>query len=352
MPTHSTGEPTIEPLNQRRRPYIIAEIGANHEGSLTYAKKLLEDAVSAGADAVKFQTYTPDRIVNKLVAPERHKHFGKFALTPENYIELANICKSHNVSFMSSIWDIESIRLLDPFIHIHKVGSGDLTNYRLLKILAEIGKPLCIATAMSSLREIQDAVSFIRETNPQLVASGNVCLLHCVAMYGNPRDEYANLQSISTLQDAFAPEIAIGYSDHTMGGVAAMIAASMGASVIETHFTDDNTREFRDHHFAHTRDMLTDLVTFCKRRDLMLGAPGKQPIAVVETNKRIWEFRRAVYFVKDMNAGEVATEDNLTTLRPSEGIPANRYFDVIGMRLAHPKRALEPVSWGDFEGAF
>ncbi|MEL6898648.1 MAG: N-acetylneuraminate synthase family protein, partial [Planctomycetota bacterium] len=209
----------MQPLNQLERPFIIAEIGGNHEGDFEYAKKLLGDAIQAGADAIKFQTYSPDRIVSRVESPQRHKHFGKFALPIQQYVELAEICEEHRVQFMSSIWDLESIDILDPFIRVHKVGSGDLTNYRLLKPLAETGKPLCIATAMANMHEIQNTIDFIRGVNPTLVSGGNLCVMHCVAMYGDPRDEYANLRAITTLRDALPDAIAIGYSDHTNGNV-------------------------------------------------------------------------------------------------------------------------------------
>lgn len=338
----------MEPLNRLSRLFVIAEIGGNHEGDFAYAQKLLMDAVQAGADAVKFQVYTPDRIVSKIECPERHSHFGRFALPMDNYIALAELCKQAGVQFMSSIWDMKSIAELDPYIQIHKVGSGDLTNYRLLKRLALTDKPLCVATAMSHLSEVRDCLDFIKSINPDLVARGDLCLMHCVAMYGDPLDRYANLSAIQTLRDEFGPEIAVGYSDHTMGDVAGKIAVCMGAKIIETHFTDDNRREFRDHHFAHTRGTLADLVDFARRRTVMLGEGAKAPVHEVETSRRIWEFRRACFFKRQMRAGDVATEENLTTLRPCEGIPANRYFDVLGQRLIRDKSAFERLSWGDF----
>jgi N-acetylneuraminate synthase/N,N'-diacetyllegionaminate synthase len=332
------------------RPFVIAEIGGNHEGNLDYAFKLLDDAVQAGADAVKFQTYTPDRIVSKVESPERHKHFGKFALKTEDYVALAKACHERGVQFMSSIWDRESIEVLDPYIEVHKVGSGDLTNYPLLKVLAQTNKPLCIATAMAELPEIEQTVRFLGSVNPDVIPQGKLCLMHCVAMYGDPRDEFANLGAIDTLRREFAEPIVIGYSDHTMGNVAVKVAVCMGARVIETHFTDDNSREFRDHHFAHTKETLADFVDFCARREAMLGTGDKRPMGEVETRRRIWEFRRSVYFTRDMQAGEVAAEENLTTLRPNEGIDARHYFSVLGKKLVRDKRAFERLRWDDFEG--
>jgi N-acetylneuraminate synthase/N,N'-diacetyllegionaminate synthase len=340
----------MESFHSLSRPFVIAEIGGNHEGNFDYAVKLLHDAVAAGADAVKFQTYTPDRIVSRVESPERHKHFGRFALKLEQYVRLAELCREDGVQFMSSIWDRESIEVLDPYVEVHKVGSGDLTNYPLLKILAEKNKPLCLATAMAELDEVRRTIDFLDSVNAELIPSGKLCIMHCVAMYGDPLDEYANLGAIEVLREVLDDAITVGYSDHTMGNVAVKVAVCMGARVIETHFTDDNTREFRDHHFAHTRETLADFVEFCRRREVMLGSGIKRPVENVETPRRIWEFRRAVYFNRDMQAGEVAAEENLTTLRPNEGIDARQYFAVLGKKLVRPKRAFEKLRWDDFEG--
>jgi sialic acid synthase SpsE len=135
-----------------------------------------------------------------------------------------------------------------------------------------------------------------------------------------------------------------------MGNVAVKIAVCMGARVIETHFTDDNTREFRDHHFAHTKETLADFIEFCKRREQMLGVAEKKPISGVETPRRIWEFRRACYLTRDMKVGEIVTEKELTTLRPNEGIDARHYFALVGKKLVRDIRAFERLRWDDFEG--
>jgi len=238
--------------------------------------------------------------------------------------------------------------LFDPYINIHKVGSGDLTNYRLLKVLAEKDKPLCIATAMSELDEIKRAIDFIDSVNPKLLRQGKLCVMHCVAMYGDPRDEFANLNSIDFLRNELNEKIVIGYSDHVQGDVAAKVAVSMGARVIEMHFTDDTEQEFRDHHFSFTRETLSDFVDFCHRREVMMGSVEKAPISSVETPDRIREFRRAVYFKQDMRAGDTADENNLTTLRPNLGIGAQHYFEVLGKKLKSDKQAFEKLSWTDF----
>jgi N,N'-diacetyllegionaminate synthase len=340
----------VDSFHQLEKPFVIAEIGGNHEGDYDYALKLLRDAAEAGADAVKFQTYTPDRIVSKVESPERHAHFGRFALAMDQYVGLAESCRQQGVQFMTSIWDRESVEALDPYIEVHKVGSGDLTNYPLLKRLVETGKPICIATAMADLDEVVETVEFLGSVDSRLIPDGRLCAMHCVAMYGNPLDEFANLRAIDALRDALDDRVVIGYSDHTMGNVAVKVAVCMGARVIETHFTDDNSREFRDHHFAHTKETLADFVEFCSRRVMMLGETVKRPVGQVETPRRIWEFRRACYFTRDMQAGEVAAEDNLTTLRPYEGIDARRYFDLLGKKLVRDKLAFQRLCWDDFQG--
>lgn len=330
-------------------PFVIAEIGGNHEGSMEAAERLTREAVAAGAHAVKFQAYSPSGIVNSMLSPERHAHFRRFALNPDEYVRLARLTRALGAEFMASLWDTEYLNLLDPFIEIHKVGSGDITNYPLVKALALRGKPLCIATAMATLDEITDLIAFLDDVNPDLRADGRLCFMHCVATYGEPLDGYANLRAIETLRRELPSEIAVGYSDHTVGLVAIETAVCMGAQVIEVHFTDDTTRSFRDHHFSKTREILEQFMQFCRRRQAMLGPGTKQPVMEIETAERIREFRRAVYLNREMSAGEVVQESDLATLRPCVGIDARDYFRVVGRRLRRDRKALEQLSWDDFE---
>ena len=337
--------------------FIIAEIGGNHEGNFEYAKKLLLDASKTGADAVKFQIYRGDKIVSKVEGEDRNKHFKKFELPDERFMKLAKLAEENNIMFMASVWDKEALETFDPFIKIHKVGSGDMTNYPLLKALAETNKPLIISTAMSTLEEIRDMVAFIDKANPNLIKENKLVLLHCVATYGNPKDEYANLLSIKKMQDEF-PDIPIGYSDHTMGILACEIAISMGACVIEKHFTDDKTREFRDHHISIDLNEMKELVETAKdkkdinesdkKNKLLLGKCEKKPIEAIETPERIAEFRRAVYPNKDLATGTELTEENLTTLRPNKGIDARKFYDILGKKLNKDKKAFENIDEDDY----
>lgn len=330
-------------------PFVIAEIGGNHEGDFGRALALARAAAEAGAHAVKFQAYRPEGLVNVRLSPDRSAHFGRFALQPRDYETLAKECERLGVEFMASLWDEEFAEALGPFVKINKVGSGDLTNYPLVARLAATGKPLCVATAMATLEEVRALVRFVDEVAPDLRRDGKLCVMHCVATYGSPRDEYANLGAISTLRAALPEDVVVGYSDHTTGTVALELAVGMGARVIEAHFTDDPTREFRDHALSKTSEELKRFLGFCARRSRMIGHGRKEPVSDVETEARIREFRRGVYFSRDMTAGETASPENLVTLRPREGIEAAEYYSVLGRRLRRPKQRLEPLEWRDFE---
>ncbi|MBI2547968.1 N-acetylneuraminate synthase family protein [Candidatus Woesearchaeota archaeon] len=329
-------------------PFIIAEIGGNHEGNFSYAKKLLSDVVKSGADAVKFQIYTADKIVNKIEGAERNKHFKKFSLSTEQFIELAHSAKKNNILFMASLWDEESIETFNPYLSIHKVGSGDMTNYPLLELLAKKDKPLIISTAMATLAEIKDMVRFLDSINPRLRKEKKLALLHCVATYGDPKDEYAQLLAIKKMQEEFK-DIAIGYSDHTGGIYACELAIAMGCKIIEKHFTDDKKREFRDHHISADLEDMRTLLEKKKKIYALLGTCEKQPVAAIETSERIKEFRRAVYLKKDAPAGTLLTKEMLTTLRPNRGIDARDFYKLLGKKLVVKKKAFESISWKDVQ---
>ena len=330
------------------KPFIIAEIGGNHEGSLDYAKDLLIQAAEGGADAVKFQTYFPDKIVSKVEDPDRYKHFLKFSLSIDSYFELAELAKENKVMFMSSIWDSESLNALDSIISIHKIGSGDLTNYPLIKEIITTGKPLIISTAMSSMKEVEEKVNFIENNQTEYRDANKLAILQCVAMYGEPKDQYANLNVISSLLQKF-PNHTIGYSDHTVGNFAANIAVVLGARILELHFTDDKSREFRDHHISVTKEELIELKQNILKTYALQGLSKKDPVLEIETSERIFEFRRSCYLKHDCKSGDELPVENLPTLRPNKGIDSRDYFKLLGKKLLVSKKAFEAIYWNDVE---
>tara|TARA_Y100000768_G_C23965201_1_gene677490 strand:+ start:850 stop:1869 length:1020 start_codon:yes stop_codon:yes gene_type:complete len=331
-----------------KKTFVIAEIGGNHEGNFDYAKKLLFDAIASGVDAIKFQTYKPEKIVNKVLDKARFDHFGKFALDDYQYVELAKLCKKNNVHFMSSVWDKDSLDILDPYINIHKIGSGDMTNYPLIRKIIQKGKPTIISTAMSTLEEIQSTVDFILSVDKQILSKKKLGILQCVAMYGEPMDEYANLRVIETLKNTF-PEAVIGYSDHTLGSHACLIAVGMGSKILEIHFTDDKERSFRDHHISLDKKEMKSLIKKIRKTEVMLGNKIKKPVSEIEDIDRIKEFRRACYLNQDLRDGDIIKEEHLTTLRPNIGIDAIHYFDLIGKRLNRDISLGEHLKWDYFD---
>ena len=328
--------------------FVIAEIGGNHEGDLDYAKRLLVQAANAGANAVKFQSYSADGMVSSFEDPERHKHFKKFSLQVSDYIELSKSADELGVMFMSSIWDSYYLQALNAYIPIHKIGSGDLTNYPLIKEIIKCDKPLIISTAMADLNEVKQTISFINSVSPTFINNGNLCVMQCVAMYGAPSDSFANLSVLSTYKAEF-PGVVIGYSDHTEGFHAANIAVSLGAKIIEVHFTDDKTRDFRDHHISIDAEEMKKLIDDIKRTEKMLGSCNKLPVRDVETEERITQFRRACYFTEDMVPGDIISKDNMTTLRPNKGVDARKYFDLLGKKVIKNIKAGHSFSEDDLE---
>ena len=293
--------------------FVIAEIGGNHEGDFERAKKLTRLAIESGCHAIKFQTYKGDKLVSKVEGESRNKHFKRFELDYDQFIELAKMIREAGRIFMTSVWDTDSLNMLDEYLDIYKVGSGDLTNYEMLEAFAKRNKPIIISTAMATIDEIKESIKFIETINPKLIKKNKIVLLHCIAMYGDPRNEYANLLSIKKLQDEF-PHMIIGYSDHTKGMYACELAVAMGSAVIEKHFTDDKTKEFRDNHISADVDELREFMKKTKMIRTMLGSYAKKPIDQIETSERISEFRRAVYPKTYIKAGEVLTRNSITAL--------------------------------------
>ena len=167
-------------------------------------------------------------------------------------------------------------------------------------------------------------------------------------MYGEPQDYYANLDVISTFLEKF-PNHTIGYSDHTIGNFAANVAVTLGAKILEVHFTDDKSREFRDHHISITKEELIELKKNILTIQALRGVIEKKPVKEIETSERIFEFRRSCYLKHDCKPGDLITEDNLTTLRPNKGIDSRDYFKLLGKKLIVNKKAFEAIYWYDVE---
>ncbi len=324
-------------------PFLIAEIGGNHEGDFDYAKELTKLACASGVDAIKFQIYTGDTLVNPLEDKNRNTHFKKFELSKDQYIELAKLCNDNDVIFTSSVWDLTAFNWIDKYMPFYKIGSGDLTAYPLLKSIARLGKPIILSTGLSTFDEVASSVNFLQNENSIYKRKENLALLQCTSMYPIELDE-ANLAVIENYKDNF--NLTIGYSDHTIGSVAVKQALSKGAEIIEMHFTDSRDHKvFRDHKVSFTKQEIIELIGFIKTSKKIDGSYKKKPLFTEVDSGHLTSFRRAVYPSKKIKKGEVLAEDNITVLRPNNGISAVDYYKLLGKKVNKNLNKHEKLEW-------
>jgi len=327
--------------------FVIAEIGGNHEGDFEYAKRLLKLASESGANAIKFQIYRGDKIVSKVEDPGRNEHFKRFELSIDQYIELAKMARDFEIVFMASIWDREALELLDPYITIHKIGSGDFNAYEMVEASVRTGKPIIQSCGLATIEEIDDYVKYIKSLDPSYIAERKLCLLQCTTMYPIP-DCDANLNAMLLIKERTG--LPVGYSDHTIGTYASEIAVAMGAQVIELHFTDDREgKQFRDHKLSVTRDEMGEFISKVKKIKELQGVREKKLMPSEVEHNYLVSFRRAVYPANDLPAGSILNRDNVISLRPNVGIDGKDYFKVLGRRLKASKKAYEHLSWNELE---
>jgi N,N'-diacetyllegionaminate synthase len=327
--------------------YIIAEIGGNHEGDFEKALSLLHQAADAGAQAVKYQIYTGETLVNENEDPNRVKHFDKFALTESQYIQLANECKKRNVDFCASIWSKNLIEKFNNYLPYIKVGSGDLTAYPILTQLAKLNKPIIISTGLASLGEVKGAIEHLCKENSIYKKTEMLSILQCTSMYPIP-DTDANLSVITSFKEEFS--YPIGYSDHTSSTSAAEIAVALGASILELHFTDNKkSTSFRDHLVSFDK---SDLIELRKKITLikdLLGDGIKRPMKSEIENNHLTSFRRALYPSRNISKNEIVCEEDFVALRPEHGLSARLISDIVGKKTKRNLAKLETISVSDFE---
>ncbi len=291
--------------------FLVAEIGGNHEGDFEHAVRLTRLAAESGVDAVKFQIYEGETLVSRVEDPQRNAHFKRFELGENEYRHLAGICAEAGVYFMASIWSLPLIDTFDPVVSMHKVGSGDLTSYPILRRLAATGKPIILSTGLADIKDVRDAVDEIVRVDPGYLSERRLALLQCTSSYPCPPED-ANLAAITTLRDTFG--LPVGYSDHTIGVDAAMIAATMGAEILELHFTDQpEGRSFRDHQVSFTQTQIRTLLQGIRNVRLIQGSASKTPTASEEASQHVVSFRRSVYASR-----RIERDEPLSDLLPHE----------------------------------
>ncbi|HKJ75418.1 MAG TPA: N-acetylneuraminate synthase family protein [Alphaproteobacteria bacterium] len=331
------------PWKGRCGPLLIAEIGGNHEGDFETAKDLTRKAIEAGPDYVKFQLYRGDSLVSPVESPDRNAHFKRFELSREQHIELAEMCAQAGVGYMASVWDLEMLEWIDPWLSVYKIGSGDLTAFPLVREMARRGKPIILSTGLANFDEVLQTVAQIQAVDGGYSKPERLCLLQCTSMYPISERE-AELRVMDVLRQKTG--VAVGYSDHTEGGLALRVAAAMGAEVLEFHFTDKREgRTFRDHKVSLTGDELDELREDLQRINALRGSGTKVPQPAEVEEGHVVSFRRAVYLTKDLEVGERIKPEDVTLLRPNHGIDARDADYVVGGTVCERVRPYERLDY-------
>ncbi|MBI3332856.1 MAG: N-acetylneuraminate synthase [Candidatus Omnitrophica bacterium] len=317
--------------------FIIAEAGVNHNGDLGVARRLVDAAVQAGADAVKFQSFRADRLATAAAPKARYQlettrrkesqqeMLRRLELSEEDHRGLLADCRSKGILFLSSPFDEESAEFLARLpVAAFKIPSGEITNLPFLKQVAGYGRPMILSTGMSDLKEVKTAVETIRA-----VTDGNLLLLHCVSAYPASASD-ANLRAMETMRRAFG--VPVGYSDHTEGISVALAAAALGACVIEKHFTLDRGLPGPDHRASLEPEELAALVRSIRDVEAALGEGGKAPRPCEMETAAV--ARKSLVAARDIQAGSRLTEESVAAKRPGTGLPPFMRDRVIGRRAA------------------
>jgi len=318
----------IGPIDLDREVLLVAEIGNNHEGDIGRAEELVHRAAESGAQAVKFQTIVPERLVSARDAA-RIDRLRRFAFSYDQFGRLAETARRAGVMFLSTPFDVESVGHLDPLVPAFKIASGDNDFVTLLEVVAATGKPILLSTGMASLDDVRRACATIEAVWRKRVGAPGMVLLHCVSSYPAP-PESANLLAIRTLERAMG--YPVGYSDHTLGIDAALLAVALGARVVEKHFTLSKTQSaFRDHQLSAEPAELAELVRRIRDVRAMLGDGLKVVLPVEEAVAKA--ARRSIVAKRALPAGHIIALDDLDWLRPGGGLPPGREAALVGRAL-------------------
>ena len=316
---------------------IIAEAGVNHNGDIELAKKLIDVAVEAGVDYVKFQTFKSESLVSKFAKKASYQientkdafesqlqMLKKLELSNSQYFDLVQYCKNKNISFFSTAFDLESLSFLKELgLNIVKVPSGEITNLPYLRKAAALFKEVIISTGMSSMVEIEEALDVFLQAG---IKKKDITILHCNTEYPTPMSD-VNLNAMLTIQKMFG--VKVGYSDHTMGIEVPIAAVAMGGTMIEKHFTLDRSLPGPDQLASLEPDELKNMVYSIRNIENAIGGTGIKEPSESEI-KNVLIARKSIVAKTDIVKGEVFSEGNITTKRPGNGISPMRWDEIIG----------------------
>ena len=328
--------------------FIIAEAGVNHNGSIELAKKLIDTAKDAEADAIKFQTFHAEEIVSlrtkKAIYQYRAKEKTQYEmlknleLTFGEFRELKKYCDNKGIEFISTPYDIKSVEFLNEIgVNRFKVASADLINKPLIEAIAKTKKQIILSGGMATLGEIERTISLINDFGNE-----DIIILHCTTSYPTPYEQ-VNMKVLGTLKKAFG--LPVGYSDHTLGIEIPIMAVSLGAEVIEKHFTLDRTMEGPDHFASLEPDELKKMVEAIRNVEKAFGSRKKE--ITEEEKKNLFFMRRSMHASEDIKQGEILKENNIKITRPFNGIEPWFLDIILGKKIKTNVKKDEPIKWDD-----
>lgn len=313
--------------------FIIAEAGVNHNGDIDLAKRMIDIASKYNVDAIKFQTFKTENLVSKNAKKANYQKnttdqnesqfdmIKKLELDIKTHKELIEYCKYKNIMFLSTPFDLESIDLLNDLgLEIFKIPSGEITNLPYLEKIGKLKKKVILSTGMSTLNEIENALDILKENGTK-----DITVLHCNTEYPTPMED-VNLNAMNTIKEKLNVEV--GYSDHTIGIEVPIAAVSMGAKVIEKHFTLDKNMEGPDHKASSEPNELKQMVECIRNIEKAMGDGIKKPSK--SEMKNIDVVRKSIVAIKKIKTGEIFTEENISIKRPGNGISPMKWYEVLG----------------------
>ena len=335
---------------------IIAEAGVNHNGDIQIAKKLIDAAVDAGVDYVKFQTFKADSLVSKSAKKAEYQSVNindgddsqyamlkNLELSHEDHLELMSYCEERNINFFSTAFDVEGVHYLNDLgLSFFKIPSGEITNYPYLKAVALCKKPVVMSTGMCSENDIEKALEVLVKFG---LSMEMISILHCNTEYPTPMKD-VNLKAMLTIQEKFKTKV--GYSDHTLGIEVPVAAVALGAHVIEKHFTLDKTLPGPDHVASLEPDELKAMVKAIRNIELAMSGNGEK-IASESEYKNIDIARKSLHIKRDLLKGHTIIDEDLIPLRPGDGISPMEWENVIGKTLITNKVEFDKLSYSDIQ---
>ena len=335
---------------------IIAEAGVNHNGDIQIAKKLIDVAVEAGVDYVKFQTFKADSLVSKSAKKATYQSVNinddddsqytmlkNLELSHEDHLELMSYCSERNINFFSTAFDVEGIKYLNDLgLTFFKIPSGEITNYPYLKAVALCKKPVIMSTGMCSEKDIENALQVLFKFG---LSKEMISILHCNTEYPTPMKD-VNLKAMLSIKEKFQTQI--GYSDHTLGIEVPVAAVALGAQIIEKHFTLDKTLPGPDHVASLEPNELKEMVLAIRNIEMALSGDGEKLPSESET-KNIAIARKSIHLSKNLSKGHILTDKDLIPLRPGDGISPMEWEKIIGKKLIADKIEFDKLSFSDIQ---